>query len=63
MGCNLHYMSNKEYLGDSVYVEIENGMLRLSTNNGLGDSNEIYLEGPVYKALIKYVTRLHQKDE
>jgi len=47
---------HKQYLGDSVYCEIENGMFKLTTENGLPDdpSNEIYLEPFVLEALINY---------
>ncbi len=47
-------MSEKVYLGDSVYVEVSRGMLKLTTENGLGPSNIIYLERPVYEALKRY---------
>jgi hypothetical protein len=47
-----------EYLGDSVYVEMEGGMLKLTTNNGLGPTNTIYLDRDVYRALEAYVARL-----
>lgn len=45
----------KSYLGDSVYVECEHGMLKLTTENGLGPTNTIYLEPEVYRALVEYV--------
>lgn len=51
----------KEYLGDSVYVDVENGMIRLTTDNWGEASNTIYLEPEVYRALVNYVERL--KDE
>ena len=44
-----------QYLGDSVYVEIENGMVKLTTDNGFGPSNTIYLELFVYDELVRYV--------
>jgi hypothetical protein len=47
-----------EYLGDSVYVEVENGMLKLTTNNGMGASNTIFLELEVYQALVRYYERI-----
>lgn len=49
----------KSYLGDSVYVDIENGMLKLTTENGYPDDprNVIYLEMEVYAALVAYVER------
>lgn len=50
-------MSDKQYLGDSVYVDIRNGMLILTTENGYPDdpSNAIFLEPEVYAALTRYV--------
>lgn len=44
----------KVYLGDSVYADVENGMLKLTTDNGGGASNTIYLEPEVYDALVEY---------
>lgn len=52
----------KEYLGDSVYVEIEDGMLKLTTENGLGPSNTIYLERAVFNDLLKFVARREVKE-
>lgn len=45
----------KVYLGDSVYAEIRNGMLTLTTWNGLGDTNTIHLEPEVLNALLRYL--------
>ena len=50
----------KVYLGDSVYVEVEHGMLKLTTENGAGPSNTIYLEAEVFEALVAY-TRAARK--
>lgn len=47
-------MNEKLYLGDSVYVSYENNMIKLVTNNGLGDSDPIYLEDYVLDALFAY---------
>ena len=44
----------KVYLGDSVYVEVDRGMLKLTTENGFGPSNTIYLEPEVLAALLEY---------
>jgi len=50
---------NKDYLGDSVYVELnEVGQLVLTTENGYEASNTIYLEVEVFEQLIKIGTRL-----
>jgi hypothetical protein len=50
-------MSNDKrvYLGDSVYYENEVGRGRvvLATNNGVGDSNVIYLEHDVIVSLLR----------
>lgn len=48
----------KEYIGDSVYVEIEDGMVKLTTENGREPSNTIYLERAVYGALVEYMKSL-----
>jgi hypothetical protein len=48
----------KEYLGDSVYVEIVNGMFMLTTDNGEGPSNIIYLEPAVLANLVKYAEKI-----
>ena len=48
-------MKTKEYLGDSVYVEInECNQIVLTTNNGQGDTNTIVLEPKVYSAMLEY---------
>jgi hypothetical protein len=44
----------KVYLGDSVYAEMADRMVKLTTNNGDYDSNTIYLEPEVAQALIEY---------
>lgn len=51
-------MDAKAYLGDSVYAEIEHGMIKVTTDNGMGPSNEIFLEPEVYAALVAYVERM-----
>lgn len=48
----------KMYLGDGVYVDVERGMLKLTTENGISTTNTIYLEPEVYEALVQYVARL-----
>lgn len=49
--------SNKQYLGDSVYVSFDGYQICLTTENGLPDdpSNKIYLDPAVQIALIKYI--------
>jgi hypothetical protein len=49
-------MANKTYLGDSVYAEVVNdGMIVLTTENGIGPSNIIYLDPEVIVALQKFI--------
>jgi len=49
---------HKQYLGDGVYVSLENGMLKLTTENGISVQNTIYLEPSVYTALVNYEKKL-----
>lgn len=48
----------RDYMGDSVYVEMENGMVKLFLDNGLGPSDTIFLEPTVAEALVRYFKRL-----
>ncbi len=57
-------MGNKEYLGDSVYVDCDARGLILTTENGTGNaSNTIVLEPPVLDALMHYVTKMGEAKE
>lgn len=53
----------KAYIGDSVYADfdIRDGSLILTTENGYGPSNTIYLEPEVWRLLILYVEAEHGK--
>lgn len=51
----------KDYLGDGVYVDIQNDMLKLTTEDGISVLNTIYLEPFVYDALVRYVQREYQR--
>ncbi len=51
-------LGRKQYLGDGVYVDLEHGMIKLTTENGYGASNTIYLGSSEYEMLIKYVETL-----
>lgn len=51
---------NKEYIGDSVYVEVDDSArIVLTTNNGYPDDprNLIVLEPEVYAEFLKWVER------
>ena len=50
----------KDYLGDSVYAEIFDGQLVLTTENGEGPNNTIILEREVYESLVRFVGRMKE---
>lgn len=45
----------KQYIGDSVFAEQDNEYLKLTTENGCGPTNTIYLEQYVVDALLDYL--------
>lgn len=47
----------KTYLGDSVYYQFDGYHVVLTTENGHGSTNVIYLEPPVLQALIHAITK------
>ena len=51
------------YIGDSVYVAFDGNGLILTTNNGYGAINTIYLEQEVYEQLVVYVKSLRRKQD
>ena len=55
--------TKKEYIGDGVYVAFDGYQLRLTTENSISVTNEIFLEPPVWKALAAYVERLKRATE
>lgn len=44
-------MPEKKYLGDGVYFEDHGFQIRLTTENGLGIQNEIFLDDSTFRAL------------
>ena len=48
-------MTHEIYLGDGVYADIIDGMIALTTTNGLHETNTIYLESEVWNNLLEYV--------
>ena len=46
-----------QHLGDSVYIGVDRGMLTLTTENGSGPSNTIYMETEVVVAFLDYLKR------
>jgi hypothetical protein len=59
----LHWKEEDErvYLGDSVYVGLDRGMIKLTTDYGSGPSNTIYLEPDVYESLVRWVAYIRKK--
>ena len=51
----------KVYLGDSVYAEWDGYMIKLCTDNGLGEQNIIHLEPAVVEAFEKYIEALNKE--
>jgi hypothetical protein len=51
-------VTNKQYLGDGVYVDIDERGLLLTTENGIEVTNTIVLEPEVWEALQRYLQRM-----
>lgn len=56
-------MSNKAYLGDGVYVQIDRGMLKLTAEDGIRATDTIYLEGFVFNQLVRYVENIKAENK
>ncbi len=50
----------KRYIGDGVYVVVERGMLKLTTENGIEVLDTIYLEPEVMNELVRYYEEAKQ---
>lgn len=50
-------MSEKQYLGDGVYVRRDGRMVCLTTENGIRTTNEIFLETEVLESLMEFFER------
>lgn len=48
----------KDYLGDSVYVDFDGFGIIMTTENGAGPTNTIYLEPATLEALDRYKQKL-----
>src|SRR5574338_372052 len=48
-------MTRKHYLGDGAYVEIDHGMIKLTTSDGYSDTNTIYLDRFTFQERNGYV--------
>lgn len=54
-------MMRRQYLGDSCYAEFDGYGIWLTTNNGLGTTNKIYMEPAVLKALNDFIEYLKRE--
>jgi len=55
--------THRIYLGDGVYACIEDGMVKLTTEDGITTTNTIYLEPDILAAFMTWVSRLSAVDE
>lgn len=53
----------KEYLGDSVYADFTGYSVVLTTENGYGPTNRIYVEPEVLAALNSYSERMWKQTQ
>lgn len=51
-----------EYLGDGLYAEYDGWQIRLFASNGIGTTNEVFLEPDVLRAFLKYVQAVREKN-
>lgn len=59
-------MTEKEYLGDQVYAEMDtdvHGQIKLTTYDGISDTNTIYLEYAVTNRLLTFIARARAEDD
>lgn len=53
-------MSYREYLGDGLYGDFDGYQYVLAANNGIHDTDVVYLEPEVLKKFLKYVEFIEQ---
>ena len=46
---------NKTYLGDGAYVELVDYSVKLTTSDGVRDTNEIFMEPEVIRVFLEYL--------
>jgi hypothetical protein len=50
--------TDKRYLGDGVFAEVEHDMVKLTTSDGISDTNTIFLEPEVIAELKRYLAEI-----
>lgn len=48
----------KTYLGDGVYVTVDDYDIELTTENGIETTNKIYLDAEVWAELVRVVEKV-----
>ena len=54
--------TDRQYIGDSVYLYLEGDRVLLTTENGFGPSNTIYLDLEVIENLLRALGRRFDKE-
>jgi hypothetical protein len=49
----------KAYLGDGVYADFDGDQIILTTEDGIRETNRIYLDGHVFNYLKKFVDQIN----
>jgi hypothetical protein len=53
-------MNYREYLGDGLYADFDGYHIMLASNNGIQDTNVVYLEPEVLKSFYQYAEMIEQ---
>lgn len=52
---------NKQYLGDAVYIQFDGWNIILTTEDGISETNSIYMEPEVVAAFGRYMVELREQ--
>ena len=53
----------KQYLADGVYIEDQDWRIKLTTSDGIHETNTIYIDGLVWEAMKRYMDRIKEARE
>lgn len=53
-------MNYRKYLGDGLYADFDGYQIMLAANNGIHDTNVVYLEPEVLENFYQYVAMIEQ---
>ncbi len=53
-------MNYREYLGDGLYADFDGYQIVLAANNGIHDTNVVYLEPEVLKKFYNYIEQIEK---